>query len=1023
MPNSEVGSRWRRWDLHVHTPESLVQWYPGSGEDAWETYIADLEALPADVKVLGINDYIFIDGYRRLRTAKLQQNRLKNIDLLLPVVELRLDKFGGTQGALSRVNFHVIFSDEVDPDLIEAQFLNALPARAHKLVAETHPAAADWKALPTRASLEDLGKRVIASVPAEKQKQFGPPLLEGFNNLNFRRDDVLDVLDSPYFRGKYLTAVGKTEWADIKWNDHTVADKKTIINGADVSFTSAETPEAFRKSQASLEKEGVKARLLDCSDAHYPSGSTQKDRIGKCFTWISADTTFAGLRHAILEYRTRVFVGVLPPKLAQVQAAPMNFMQSVSVKKVPASTLVEKWFDYDLPLNPGLVAIIGNKGSGKSALADTIGHLSFSRRSAEFSFLNEERFRHKRKHKAEHFAGRLYWISGEQSQRLLSDAADPTQPERTRYIPQKFLERLCNGALDSSAEEFERVLKDVIYSHVPIEKKLGRGDMNDLIQFLSAETERSRAGLRDDLHRINEQIVTLENEFRPEHRRVLEGELAAKQQELLVHDSTKPAPVAPPSASEGTEAEKWSIQLEELRARCSGYGSALAEADSRIRTAERKNALLRRGAQKAAALDQTYREFVKSWNADLVDTGLRAEDVVKLSIDGGQIKTAQEAVEKDRRVAAAALDESVDGSPAQLMKAAKELIANIEHQLGEPARRHRAYLDALAQWGRRRKEIIGTLEEPGSIENLKGRLARLGKLPELIADAYKARIDKALQIYASIAAERELYADLYASVQKFISDHPLAPRIRLQFTAGVSEAGFVDEFFEFVSKTAAGSFRTDAGTGVAKALLAKYDFDAKDEVGAFLADIVKHLTQDQRPGTGQALDIEEQLRRGRSKVGLLDYIFGLEYLAPRYSLTMDGKTLPELSPGERGSLLLIFFLLVDKSPVPLIIDQPEENLDNQTVVELLVPAIAEARQHRQVVIVTHNPNLAVVCDADQVIYAELVRAPEVEIRYESGAIEHPQLNKRLLDVLEGTHPAFSNRDSKYKLSAIAAAGS
>ena len=82
------GSEWRKWDLHVHTPASLTNNYKGrDGKDVRETYIDDLEHLPADIKVLGINDYLFIEGYRKVLEYK-QNGRLKNIDLILPVIEL-----------------------------------------------------------------------------------------------------------------------------------------------------------------------------------------------------------------------------------------------------------------------------------------------------------------------------------------------------------------------------------------------------------------------------------------------------------------------------------------------------------------------------------------------------------------------------------------------------------------------------------------------------------------------------------------------------------------------------------------------------------------------------------------------------------------------------------------------------------------------------------------------------------------------------------------------------------------------
>src|SRR3989338_2703602 len=114
---------------------------------------------------------------------------------------------------------------------------------------------------------------------------------------------------------------------------------------------------------------------------------------------------------------------------------------------------------------------------------------------------------------------------------------------------------------------------------------------------------------------------------------------------------------------------------------------------------------------------------------------------------------------------------------------------------------------------------------------------------------------------------------------------------------------------------------------------------------------MKSLETDQRPGGGP-VRVTEQIRKGKSVVALYDLIFSLEYLKPRYALRMSTKELHQLSPGERGTLLLVFYLLVDKDDIPLVIDQPEENLDNQTVYELLVPCIKEAKQQRQIFIVT-----------------------------------------------------------------------
>ena len=146
------GSEWGKWDLHVHTPASIINNYGANDNATWEAFIADLESLPREFKVLGINDYLFVDGFVRLQAAK-ASGRLKNISTLLPVVELRVDKFGGTDGHLRRINVHVLFDETVDPKIIQNQFLNAL-VPAYELV-PGHAGGVSWSGIVDRDSLRD----------------------------------------------------------------------------------------------------------------------------------------------------------------------------------------------------------------------------------------------------------------------------------------------------------------------------------------------------------------------------------------------------------------------------------------------------------------------------------------------------------------------------------------------------------------------------------------------------------------------------------------------------------------------------------------------------------------------------------------------------------------------------------------------------------------------------------------------------------------------------------------------------
>ena len=132
---------------------------------------------------------------------------------------------------------------------------------------------------------------------------------------------------------------------------------------------------------------------------------------------------------------------------------------------------------------------------------------------------------------------------------------------------------------------------------------------------------------------------------------------------------------------------------------------------------------------------------------------------------------------------------------------------------------------------------------------------------------------------------------------------------------------------------------------------------------------------------------------------------------------MGGRSLKELSPGERGILLLVFYLALNKNEIPLIIDQPEDNLDNESVFDKLVPCILEAKKRRQVIIVTHNPNIAIACDAEQIIHCSIDKNTN-QITYSSGSIEEKEIRKKLINILEGTKPAFLLRELKYEISEL-----
>ena len=1029
MANDPAGSTWKKWDLHVHTPASIVNNYQGAPDEAWEAFLLDLEALPPEFKVIGINDYIFIDGYERVRKAKLEGGRLKNIDLLLPVIELRLDKFAGvvkrekdgsySQSGWNRINLHVIF-DALDPEVIRQQFLGSL-APSYDLIPDSSDLNGKWRSVITRESLAELGQMIIDAAPADKQAAYASPLHEGFNNLCVSLEKVMEALDKHALTGKYLIAVGKTEWDNLKWDDQSIAEKRNIINKADLVFTAAENPAKYDAARKKLTESNVKNTLLDCSDAHALSDSLVKDRVGNCFTWIKADATFEGLLQALTEFEDRVHVGDAPPKRLLIEANRTKYISKIRVAKKPDSTLAETWFDVDIPLNHDLVAIIGNKGSGKSALADIMALAGDTKNFKGFSFLNEKRFRNGRNRLASHFNGTLGWLDGTQSDRPLEQDPSETSVERVKYLPQSYLETLCNELGDGASSTFDTELRKIIYTHVPEDSRLGYNSMDELLDFKVAEIDAERDQIIKEMSKANAEILQTEKRLSADFKESLEQQLDGKVAELAALDSAKPAQIEDPTASDQArdESKASTEKIEALEAEL----KTVRDEEKLLRDTKaaqaKRQALLIRIAQSIVNHRKAHEQFVSELGEMLTEAGmdLRASDLVELRIDTKKL----EELTRSTKDAIAAVDAALSNQePSGLNKRreiAEAAIADVKGKLGEKQRLFVVYKEQVAAWELGKQELVGAKDKSHSIEWFKAEIAALELLPEKLVNLKAIRMELAKKIHAQIVKTVEEYRMLYEPVQSFVkSAAQMDMHLPLDFDVRIAESNFQDQFFAKISRQSRGSFYgKDESNQLMRTLLSETNFDDVDSTLEFIDAVDDKLHFDRRDSAaGRKAKLADQLRAGVEPQEVLDYIFGMGYLAPRYALTFDKQEINQLSPGERGLLLLVFYLLVDKDDIPIIIDQPEENLDNQTIFKVLVKCIKAAKQRRQVIMVTHNPNLAVVCDAEQIISATCDKATN-KFTYISGGIESPAIKARVVEILEGTEPAFKNRKQKYGL--------
>lgn len=1023
------GSEWIKCDLHIHTPFSIENNYgDGSLDETWEEFISDLENLPKEFKILGINDYLFIDGYEKVLDYK-NSGRLKNIDLLLPVIELRIDKFGtvSADNPFKRVNFHVIFSNELSPALIKGQFLDAINSE-YKLVPDYLSNESDWGGVINKENLIYLGEKLIES---SNGKLTGSPLTIGFQSLNVSYEDLIRKLQNPRLKNKYLTAVGKTEWDILRW-ESSPAEKKNVINKADFVFTASETVEAFNKAKLKLTSQNVNNLLLDCSDAHSLSNANGiKDRIGNCFTWVKINPTFRGLKYLTYEPDDRIFIGSKPEVEERVDANKTRYISKLNINQVVDYNESQGvWFkNQEVNLSKELTTIIGNKGKGKSAITDIIGLLGNSHNEQYFSFLNKQKFR--KGNLARNFNATLEWESNISVTKNLAEHTDQSVEEKVKYLPQSYFEDLCNE-IDNN-QNFKKEINQVVFKHIDVTDRLGKNTFDEFIEEKKRNSEDTIKVLRDELFDINYDIVTLQQKDTENYKKGLESKINGLREDLKSHIDNKPKNPFPDETKKDHSKNDSSQNYKRLKVAEKELKDLLEREQEFLNNLENLNNDLIQLSQvrhRIESEEEQIKLFKEGERETLNSFDISIDEVFPSPVlNFVPIDELLKKKEKEKQLIQLHLgkiDYSIEEHKDLLkenevllfkqINVQKEAYDTISKSLDAKQKAKEDYNNSLINWEKVKSEIEGANENPrvGTLNYFK---KELNYIKEELPTDISAKKSKRKVISEKIYDEKNKVIDIYSQLKSNIDNVLSANSDKIEEYKIALDASFqinnlMSNFLDFIDKARTGFFygKEDAIKKF-KELLELIDPNDKTSVIDFIEDLTDRLEEND----GNKQNPFNQIKSSKNLQDLYDYVFGLKYLNEKYELKFANKSIEQLSPGERGAALIVFYLLLDNDDKPLIIDQPEDNLDNQSVYEILVPFIKQAKKKRQLIIVTHNPNLAVVSDAEQVIHVNIDKESNYTFSFSSGSIEEPKINKGIVDILEGTMPAFDKRKIKYLL--------
>lgn len=693
---------------------------------------------------------------------------------------------------------------------------------------------------------------------------------------------------------------------------------------------------------------------------------------------------------------------------------PHLFIDSIRIRKRANAPEIGAWLDgTNLQFNHDLVALIGKKGSGKSALADVMGLLGDTLNSDHFSFLSPYRFRLNKDNKANSFEALLQWNQDTKAAewRSLSSDRSPAAVQRVKYLPQRYFEELCNDHVAGDDKLLQSELKQVIFSHIPSDEREGAYTLDDIIKKRSSSVEREIAAHRSRLTNINSRIISLTAEVTTDAQKSLRESVRLALVHLRALKTNMPVISPPPSSNdEATTAAAHRIgelnfNIEALEKQIESVGTQADLLKTKVRNIDDVKEHLTR-----------IEKYINNERVDiepkLAVLQLKVDEVLNFSTNIVRLDSLRVASVESQESSRASLDETKEQSLTSQLSRLRELRTGEQTKMNEPMRLHQLALEWKKQWEQEWKDAVGSTEQLDSFRGLWAQLRALSGRRKELVNLTEQRILLSFEILKCLQQQAALLRQMFSSVQSLIDEEPqIKDALGVNFSVKFSFEPFIVRLFDFIKQSVGAFVGAEESRAQAQLLIASYDLETEAGLRGFLDATYTKLT---RSGAGKPVALASLLKTNRTSIELLDFVYGLSYADLSYGLNLDNVELERLSPGQRGALLLIFYLLVDRERIPIILDQPEENLDNETVYKLLVNVLTRAKQHRQVIMVTHNANLAVACDAEQVIVCSMRRGGANQIEYTSGAIEDLELNRAAVDILEGTKPAFDNRRRKYR---------
>lgn len=927
-----AGSEWRKWDLHVHVPGTILNdayVKKDRGHD-FDRFAQALEA--SEVFVLGITDYF--NARQSLDFIKhFKQKYPKSEKLLLVNIELRLNETVNRDQQM--VDFHVIFRDSVSESKI-TEFLSKLRTQLtdvrgrHKACSELtgneYNTATVTRADITRAFKQTFGEK---AEPTEFLIYVAPANNNGLRaeSGKQRKANLADEID------KDAHAIfGKDTDNSIyflredRFEDETQRSKpKPVFGGCDAH------------SFADLENWLGKAILEQ---------STRQ-----VVTWVKADPTFEGLQQTLVEPADRVSLSELMPDPKDKYKV---------IKRVKFQGALD--FPEEIVFNSNLNAIIGSRSSGKSALLAHIAHAI----DADHTVAQQMLATRLKESEVGPAAG-LSWKAVELTSCEVEWADGSTGGGQVVYIPQNWLYQISENPKEVT-DKVRPVLESRYPAYFREQQRLLESikTLNEAVDKAVArwfELAESNAKLDAEMKQVGEKKSI--TKARDEIKTQIEALRAAKS--LSADDLEKYQRVVNDVAAKRSRIDEIGIEVEQL-------GEFVVQ-----------------GSPK---------QFLTAPNAVSVETYL----VPRPSEFSESLSEALQGILASSELALVAkVEAAIVSYRVQLSVELKNINADLAKLEGD----NKGLLEKHQANATLDKLVKRQKAQQDSLDSIK-------KLEVRRSTVVRAQGESIEQIEKQ-SEERS------AAIESLASSFAKENRVLDQLTFGLA-LGFDPAVIKALSEP----FRkNETGTFLKKAGDADSIVDVDKVQGAPAVFLMDLFMKRQKLNQGNApVDIARRVLTATPEV--------------RFTAILDGDRIggfdrSTMTPGKQALFALTLILGEAEERWTLLIDQPEDDLDSRSIYGEIVRYLIEQKKQRQIILVTHNANLVVGADAEEVLVAnrhgdDRKNKDGRTFEYLTGSLEHSEqrrsanyelekmgIREHAVEILDGGEEAFQKRRDKYKI--------